>query len=174
MSAEGVAQDICAGPSDLNYLSRSTPPVRAGLFTAGASRLPALRFGGENPFLRAKGLRVSSTKNTNWEAEFSTRPRETEKRMPTSPQAPFVVLRSHFLFFWQENGLFGYKTGKGIKSPFPHRERRAIRFEAPMRNCCAYQWRDNVDLRIVFQRAYYLGGLLPCLRRHMNCRSHKY
>jgi hypothetical protein len=52
---------LCAGPSDLNSLSHSTPPSQAGLFTAGASRLPALRFGGENPFLRAKDLKVSST-----------------------------------------------------------------------------------------------------------------
>lgn len=51
MSAEGAAQDIGAGPSDLNSSSHSTPPSWAGLFSAGASRLLTLHLGGECPFL---------------------------------------------------------------------------------------------------------------------------
>ena len=44
MSAEGAAQDMRAGPLDLNPLSHSTPPSRAGLFSAVALRLAAVGF----------------------------------------------------------------------------------------------------------------------------------
>jgi hypothetical protein len=43
MSAEVAAQEICAGPSDLDFFSLAIQTSRAGLFTAGASRLPAVR-----------------------------------------------------------------------------------------------------------------------------------
>ena len=38
-SAEGAAHHLCAGPSDLDFMWSPTPPLRAGLFSAGASRL---------------------------------------------------------------------------------------------------------------------------------------
>jgi hypothetical protein len=53
-----------AGPSDLNPLSHSTPPSRAGLFSAGASRLAATSVGGESAFLRAKDLLLTEHRIT--------------------------------------------------------------------------------------------------------------